>query len=60
MAASLAKGDTMKTLEAIETRRAVKHDSSNHRMPEEGIEQLMSLTLQAPTAFNIVIERTVR
>lgn len=43
----------MQTLEAIRTRRAVKHYDVNHRMTEEEIDQLMSLVLLAPTAFNI-------
>lgn len=38
---------------AIEARRAVKHYDPNHRMTEAEIEQLMSLALLAPTAFNI-------
>ena len=43
----------METFEAIRTRRAVKHYDPDHRMTEEEIEQLMSLAILAPTAFNI-------
>ncbi|MDP6524149.1 MAG: nitroreductase family protein [Kiritimatiellia bacterium] len=43
----------METLEAIETRRAVKHYDPDHRMTDEEIEQLLSLAMKAPTAFNI-------
>lgn len=43
----------METREAIETRRAVKHYDPDHRMAEEEIEQLLSLAMLAPTAFNI-------
>jgi nitroreductase len=38
---------------AIETRRSIKHYDPTHRMTEAEIEQLMSLALLAPTAFNI-------
>lgn len=43
----------MNTLDAIRSRRAVKHYNPDHRMTEEEIRQLMELTLLAPTAFNI-------
>ena len=43
----------MDTLEAIRTRRAVKHYDPDHRMTDEEVQQLMSLALLAPTAFNI-------
>ena len=43
----------METLEAIRTRRAVKQFDPNHKMTDGEIEQLMSLALLAPTAFNI-------
>ena len=43
----------MNTLEAIKTRRAVKQYDPDHRMTEEEIEQLMSLAMLSPTAFNI-------
>jgi len=43
----------MDTLEAIKTRRAVKHYDADHRMTDAEIEQLMSLAVLAPTAFNI-------
>lgn len=43
----------MDTLEAIRTRRAVKHFDPNHRLTEKEIETLLSLTILSPTAFNI-------
>ena len=43
----------MHTHEAIRARRAVKHYDANHQMTESEIEQLMTLAMQAPTAFNI-------
>jgi nitroreductase len=43
----------METLEAIETRRAVKQYDPTHEMTDAEIEQLMSLALLSPTAFNI-------
>lgn len=38
---------------AIETRRAIKHFDANHTMTDREIDELMSLTLLSPTAFNI-------
>jgi len=38
---------------AINSRRAIKHFDSSHRMSEAEIDQLMSLTLLSPTSFNI-------
>ena len=38
---------------AIGTRRSIKHYDPTHRMAEAEIEQLMSLALLSPTAFNI-------
>lgn len=38
---------------AIETRRAIKQFDANHTMTDREIEELMSLTLLSPTAFNI-------
>ncbi len=43
----------MDTLEAIRARRAVKHYDATHQMTDDEIDQLMSLAMQAPTAFNI-------
>ena len=43
----------METFEAIKTRRAVKQYDPNHQMTDAEIEQLMSLALLSPTAFNI-------
>jgi nitroreductase len=43
----------METITAIETRRSVKHYDPEHRMTEAEIQQLMSLAMLSPTAFNI-------
>ena len=43
----------MKTKQAIETRRAVKHYDPNHRMTPEEVNELLSLAILSPTAFNI-------
>ena len=38
---------------AINSRRAIKHFDSDHRMSETEIDQLMLLALLSPTSFNI-------
>jgi len=43
----------METRQAIEKRRAVKHYDKNHRMTAEEINEIMSLAMLSPTAFNI-------
>lgn len=43
----------MNVLEAIQTRRSVKSYDPQHRMSEAEIEQLLSLAILSPTAFNI-------
>jgi nitroreductase len=43
----------MNVSEAIRTRRAVKQYDPDHKMTDAEIEQLMSLAMLAPTAFNI-------
>ncbi len=43
----------MRTEEAILTRRAVKHYDANHSMTPEEVNELLSLALLSPTAFNI-------
>ncbi len=43
----------MRTLDAIRSRRAVKHFDANHRMTEEEVNELLSLAVLSPTAFNI-------
>lgn len=43
----------MDTITAIQSRRSVKHYDPAHRLTEEELNQLMSLALLAPTAFNI-------
>jgi nitroreductase len=43
----------MNTLEAIQSRRAIKHYDADHRMPDAEIRQLLETAMLAPTAFNI-------
>jgi len=43
----------MDTLTSINARRAVKHYDPDHRMTQEETEELMSLAMLSPTAFNI-------
>ncbi|MDH5297896.1 MAG: nitroreductase family protein [Desulfobulbaceae bacterium] len=43
----------MDTLQAIESRRAVKHYDPDHRLTAAEVERLLSLAMLAPTAFNI-------
>lgn len=43
----------MKTEEAINARRAVKHYDPAHQMTDDEINQLLSLAILSPTAFNI-------
>ncbi|WP_019557021.1 nitroreductase family protein [Thiomicrorhabdus arctica] len=43
----------MKTVDAIRSRRAVKHFDANHRMTEDEINEFLSLAVLSPTAFNI-------
>ena len=43
----------MNTLEAIQSRRAVKHFDPAHKMTEAEVKQLLELAILAPTAFNI-------
>lgn len=43
----------MDTIEAIKTRRAVKHFDPDHQMTDQEIEELLSLAILSPTAFNI-------
>ena len=43
----------MKTKEAIQTRRAIKHYDANHSMTPEEVNELLSLAVLSPTAFNI-------
>lgn len=43
----------MNVIDAIESRRSVKAFDPAHRMSEEEIQQLMSLAVLSPTAFNI-------
>ena len=43
----------MKTEEAIQTRRAIKHYDATHSMTPEEVNELLSLAILSPTAFNI-------
>ena len=43
----------MDTKDVIRSRRAVKHFDPDHQMSEDEINELMSLALLSPTAFNI-------
>ena len=43
----------MNTKDAIRSRRAVKHYDPEHTMTEEEINELLSLAVLSPTAFNI-------
>lgn len=43
----------MNTLEAIQSRRAIKHYDADHRMSDEEVRQLLETAMLAPTAFNI-------
>ena len=43
----------MKTIEAIRLRRAVKHFDANHTMTAEEVNEILSLAILSPTAFNI-------
>jgi nitroreductase len=43
----------MKTTDAIHSRRAVKHFDADHEMSEEEVNELLSLAVLSPTAFNI-------
>ena len=43
----------MNVVEAIETRRSIKHFDPDHRMSEEEVRELFRLTILSPTAYNI-------
>ena len=43
----------MNVIEAIQTRRSIKHYDTNHKMTQTEIESLLSLAMLSPTAFNI-------
>jgi nitroreductase len=43
----------MITKEAIKGRRAIKHYDPNHSMTKEEVNELLSLAILSPTAFNI-------
>lgn len=43
----------MKTVDAVRARRAVKHFDASHSMTEDEVNEMLSLALLSPTAFNI-------
>jgi len=43
----------LNVIEAIQTRRSIKHYDTNHKMTQAEIESLLSLAMLSPTAFNI-------
>ncbi|WP_077341120.1 nitroreductase family protein [Pseudocolwellia agarivorans] len=43
----------MNTLEAINSRRSIKHYQKDYQIPEQELEQLLSLAVLSPTAYNI-------
>jgi len=43
----------MNVIQAIESRRSIKHYDPSHKMTQAEIDQLMSLAMLSPTAFNI-------
>lgn len=43
----------MKTIEAIQSRRSVKHFDANHTMTIQEANEILSLAILSPTAFNI-------
>lgn len=43
----------MNTLDAIQNRRSIKNFDPAHKIPEKDLEQLLSLAMLSPTAFNI-------
>lgn len=49
----------MHTLEAIESRRSIKHYDPDHVMPEEDLAKLIELTKLAPSSFNLQNYRLV-
>ncbi len=43
----------MNTKDAINARRAIKHYDADHQMSEDEINELLTLAIQSPSAFNI-------
>ena len=43
----------MDTIDAIKSRRSIKHYDADHKMTQEEIDQLLSLAMLSPTAFNL-------
>lgn len=50
----------MKVIDAVQTRRAVKHFNANIKMTEEEVTTLMSSVILSPTSYNIQNWRFVR
>lgn len=49
----------MNIIEAIESRRSVKHYDQEHRMPEKDLSELIRLVKLAPSSFNMQNYRLV-
>jgi nitroreductase len=43
----------MNILEAIETRRSIKHYDPSHVMPQADVDRLLELACLAPSSFNM-------
>ena len=43
----------MQTLEAIRSRRSIKHFDANHEMTDVEMNEILSLAMLSPTAFNV-------
>ena len=43
----------MQTLEAIRSRRSVKHFDANHKLTQDEVNEILSLAMLSPTAFNL-------
>lgn len=43
----------MNTVDAIRSRRAIKHFDASHNMTEDEVNELLALAMLSPTAFNI-------
>ena len=43
----------MKTIEAIQSRRSIKHFDANHNLSTEEVDKILSLAVLSPSAFNI-------
>ncbi len=50
---NVEKGEIMKTIEAIQSSRGIKHFDADHSMNAEKANEILSLAVLSPTAFNI-------